>query len=104
MILVDTSVILDHVRGTDPRLAGLFPALPVAICGVVRSEVLHGTRGPKDRAALVALLNRFAQVPIPDSLWDVVGDNLAALRAHGVTVPFPDVVQATVAIVNGLEM
>jgi predicted nucleic acid-binding protein len=43
-------------------------------------------------------------VPIPDSLWDDVGDNLAALRAAGVTVPFPDVVIATVAIANDIEL
>jgi predicted nucleic acid-binding protein len=41
---------------------------------------------------------------IPESLWDDVGDNLAALRAAGITVPFADAVIATVAIANGVEL
>jgi predicted nucleic acid-binding protein len=49
-------------------------------------------------------LGTYRQVPIPGALWDTVGDHLAALRAAGVTVPFPDVAIATVAIANGIEL
>lgn len=104
MILVDSSVIFDHTRGKDPRLAGWFKTLPVAVCGIVRAEVLHGARNPRDRAKLVALLNRFAQVPMSEPAWDSVGDNLALLRSKGVTVPVPDVILATLAILNDLEL
>src|SRR5947209_7499702 len=104
MILVDSSVIFDHTRGKDPRLAHLFATLPVAVAGVVRAEVLHGARNPKDRAALLALLNRFIQVPTPEGSWDVLGDNLCALRGHGVTVPLADALLATIAIIHGLEL
>jgi hypothetical protein len=92
MILVDSCVIFAHTRGKDPRLGGLFKSLPAAVCGVVRAEVLHGTRDPADRAKLIALLDRFAQVPTPESTWDATGDNLATLRRAGITVPFSDVV------------
>ena len=104
MILVDSCVVFDHTRGTDRRLGGFFKTLPVAVCGVVRAEVLHGVRNPANRAALVALLNQFAQVPTPEDSWDAIGDNLAVLRSHGVTVPFADVVLATVAILGGQEL
>jgi predicted nucleic acid-binding protein len=104
MILVDASVIFDHTRGKDPRLAQLFKALPVAVCGVIRAEVLHGARNAKDRAALLGLLNRFAQVPTPESVWDALGDHLCTLRTHGVTVPLPDALLATVAIIHGLDL
>ena len=43
-------------------------------------------------------------MPLPDSIWDDVGDNLAHLRTHGVTVPFADGVLATLAIANDLEL
>lgn len=98
MILVDASVIFEHTRGKDQTLAGKFKTLPTAVCGVTRAEVLHGARNPVDRAALCALLDRFAQVLTPQSTWDIVGDNLARLRGLGITVPFPDAVMATVAI------
>jgi len=104
MILVDACVIFDHTRGRDPRLAGWFAALPVAICGVTRAEVLAGVRSPIHRARLAALLSQFAQVPTPEALWDTTGDHLAVLRSSGVTIPFADAVIATVAIANDIEL
>jgi predicted nucleic acid-binding protein len=106
MILVDTVVIIDYLRTADAKLAALFRSLPVAICGATRAELLQGARRPADRQNLLILLNTFQQVSIPDALWDSVGDNLAALRAGGVTVPFADAVIATVALdrkINLLE-
>jgi predicted nucleic acid-binding protein len=104
MILLDSSVVFDHTRGRDPRLAAHFSTFPVAVCGVVRAEVLCGARHPADRAALIRLLDSLAQVPTPEPIWDVVGDTLATLRTNGVTVPFPDAVLATLAIINDLEL
>ena len=104
MILIDSCVIFDHTRGKDPRLAGLFQTLPSAVCGVTRAEVLHGARSAADRAALLALLNRFAQVSTPESIWDAAGDNLAILRKSGINVPFPDVVLATIAVSEGHDL
>ncbi|HZL34780.1 MAG TPA: PIN domain-containing protein [Tepidisphaeraceae bacterium] len=104
MILVDACVLFDHLRGKDLRLAGYFRSLPCAVCGITRAEVLHGARHPADRAALVRWLNCFAQVLVPDSTWDCVGDNLAKLRTSGITVPFPDVVLASVAIEGAHEV
>jgi predicted nucleic acid-binding protein len=103
MILVDAAVLIAYQRTADAKLAALFRSLPVAICRITRAEVLHGARNPSDRQQLLILLNAFQQVSIPDALWDVVGENLATLRA-GVTVPFPDVVLTTVALANGMEL
>ena len=49
-------------------------------------------------------LATFQFVPMPDVLWITVGDNLAALRFYGVTVPFADAVIATLGIENGIEI
>jgi predicted nucleic acid-binding protein len=104
MILVDASVIFDHTRNRDPRLASLFSTIPVAVCGVTRTEVLHGARNPSDRATLVALLNRFGQIPTPEATWDLAGDNLCTLRMNGLTIPLADVLLAGVAIVHDIEL
>ncbi len=104
MILIDTSVLVDYARGRDAKLAALVPLLPLALCGVVRAELLAGARDPRHRANLLALLNAFPSLPTTDSIWDTVGDNLNALRAGGVTIPFADTVIATVAIVNDIEL
>ena len=49
MILLDSSVIVDHTRGKDSRLAGWFKLYPVVVCGIIRAEILHGLRNPADR-------------------------------------------------------
>jgi predicted nucleic acid-binding protein len=104
MILVDTSVLIDWSQGKDATLQTLLPALPVAVCGVTQAEFLHGSRDAAHRQRLLAALSRFQVVPITDEIWIKVGDSLAALRANGITVPFPDAVIATLAIENDIEV
>lgn len=104
MILADTSVVVEFLRTGAAKLRHVIAGEPAAVCGVVRAEVLHGARDARHRARLVTALNLFAQLPIPDPFWDVVGDNAAELRRSGVSVPFADVVLATVAIGHGVEL
>jgi predicted nucleic acid-binding protein len=104
MILVDTSVVIDWSVGKDAKLRLLLPSLPVAVCGVTQAELLHGSRDPAHRSKLLADLAAFQLLPIGDALWITIGDNLAALRSKGITVPFSDVVIATVAIENDIEL
>ena len=104
MILADTSIVVALLRTRDPRLRGLVVAHDGAVCGVTRAEILHGTRDAKHRQQLLTALSLFQHVPIPDSLWDSVGDHLAALRAAGVTIPFADAILAAVAIANNIEL
>ena len=51
MILVDTSVVIDDIRGKDAKLQGLIGSLPVAICGIVRAEVFCGADRDRKRDA-----------------------------------------------------
>lgn len=104
MTLVDTSVVIEYLRGASPKLLGLFQTLPGGVCGTTRAEVLHGARNPADRGRLLTLLNAFDQAATPEDVWDAVGDLLAALRRSGVTVPFNDVVIAAVAVSAGVEL
>jgi hypothetical protein len=104
MILADTSVIVDFLRSGDARLRHIIVTEPAAICGVTRAEILHGARDSLHQQQLLVALNLFPAVPITDAVWDKVGDNLAALRSKGVTIPFADVIVATVAIEHGLEL
>ena len=104
MILADTSVVIDFLRTADPKLRHLIVVSPAAVCGVTRAEVLHGARDPLHRQRLVTALNMFHHIPIPDTWWDPAGDNLAGLRAAGLTVPFADVIIATVAMESDVEL
>jgi predicted nucleic acid-binding protein len=98
MILADTSIVIDFFHSADPTMRRIVVDEPVAICGITRSEVLHGARSSQDRAQIVAGLDLFKQISIVDSDWDEVGDLLASLRSAGIAVPMADAVIACVAI------
>src|SRR5258708_458004 len=104
MILADTSIVVEFLRTRSPRLQSLVVSQSAAICGPTRTEILHATRDPRHRQQLVTALGLFQQISIPDTLWDEAGDNLAALRVAGRTVSLADVLIATVAISNNLEL
>jgi predicted nucleic acid-binding protein len=104
MILIDASVIIDWADRKDAKLRALIPSLPVAVCGVTQAEVLHGSRDGAHRKRLINDLSTFTFVSIQDNHWISIGDNLAALRSNGITVPFPDAVVATLGIEFGFEV
>ena len=104
MIILDTSFVIDYARGKDAKLTTLIMRRPVAICGIVRAELLYGARDAAHRSHLLTILAVFTQISMPESIWNVVGDHLAALRRHGLTVPLLDAVIATLGIVNDLEV
>ena len=104
MILVDTSVLIDYLRTKDAQLFALMQHHAAVICGIIRAEVLCGAQNPGHRQRLVAALNALGQLPIPDAIWDTAGDHLARMRATGITLPFPDVIIATLGIENDIEV
>ena len=104
MILIDTSVLIDYVRSKDANLLLKMQNHSGAVCGVVRSELLAGTKNPRDRARLVMLLDSFQAIATPETVWDSVGDHAATLRVQGVNVPLPDVVIATLALAASVEL
>jgi predicted nucleic acid-binding protein len=104
VILIDTSVVIEYAQGTDAKLVGILPTLPSAICGVTRAEVLCGVRDAKHRATVLTLLSAFHKLPIPDHLWDQIGDEMATLRANGLTIPLSDIVIASLGIHHGIEV
>ena len=104
MILLDSSVVIDLFRKQDDHILDVILEHEAAICGITRAEVLYGARDPSHRAKLVAALALFQSLALPETTWDHVGDNLAMLRASGVTVPLADAIIATVAMMNDVEL
>jgi len=104
MIIVDSTVLIDYLRSVDAGLLATMQKHGPAICGVMRAEVVAGARGPKHRRDLIQFLDGFQQISLPETLWDQIGDNAAMLRAGGVTVPFTDVIIATLAIALDVEV
>ncbi len=104
MILIDTSVLVHYLRTPSQAIREVFASLECAVCGVTRAELLHGAKNASDTAALTAALDIFTQISIDSSTWDHLGLNLASLRTAGLPMPFQDVLIATVAIDQGVEL
>jgi predicted nucleic acid-binding protein len=104
MILLDSSVVIDLFRAQDDRILDVILEHDAAICGITRAEVLYGARDANHRVKLIAALDLFQYLALPETIWDQVGDNLAALRTSGVTVPLADAIVATVAMMNNVEL
>lgn len=101
MILADTPVWIDYLRGTpsaaadelDERLA----AHDVLMCGPVAVELLTGLDAA-ERLRMWEILSSMAWADIARSDWFVAGDLRAALRERGVQVSLPDVLIAAAAV------
>lgn len=104
MILLDTSILIDYLRSPSVEVLTLIELNDGAVCGVVRSEVLHGARSAEDLSGLISALDQFHQITTPENIWDELGRNLFILRKHGIRVPISDALIATLAIQNDLEL
>jgi predicted nucleic acid-binding protein len=104
MILIDTSVLVDYIRTKDALLLRKMQHHGGAVCGVVRAELLAGSKNPRDRARLTLLLDSFQAIDTPETLCVTIGDHAALLRARGVNIPLPDAIIATIATTANVEL
>lgn len=76
----------------------------VFTCGPVLSELLQGTRGDHDRAAVLEAQSSLEYAEASPAVWVRAGDLAAALRRTGTTVPLSDLLIAAIAIEQRLEI
>ena len=102
MILIDTNIVIDFWKTGNEEIKSVIMKSPVYICGVVKAELCHGARNEKDLSSILNALSSFPEIDITNRLWETIGRNLFELRISGITVPFQDVIIATLAIENSL--
>ncbi len=102
MILVDTNVIIDIWNEADEKSAHLFETEEVCICGVIRSELMHGAYSEKNMKEISDKLDYLREFNIESDQWDDFGEFLYRLRTSGVTLPYADALIAFIAIKNDL--
>lgn len=103
-ILCAISVIIDFWNNPTETLKNVFIKEDIAICGVVRAELLHGAVSAKDFTNITTMLEAFDEfnLEIPD--WQILGDNLYNLRRKGIFIPFLDTIIAIVALKHGIPI
>ena len=102
--LVDTSAWLFALRkDANPeiksRLDGLLREDAIAIIGIIKLEVLGGTRTPKEFSRLKSRLDALPYISMEESsLWDLASEMAFNLRRKGLTIPYTDILIASAAI------
>ena len=110
MILVDSSVWIDYLRGVETkqtdRLHGLLGMEPVAVGDLILTEVLQGTTTEKEFKEVLKLLNSLDVIVLGGQGVAVqAARNFRALREKGVTIRKTiDCVIATRCIMDGLTL
>lgn len=104
MILIDTNVIVDLWKNRADEASEVFNNEVVCICGVVRSELMHGAYSEKNLDEISQKLNYIKEINISDDEWDELGRFLYKLRTNGLSVPYADALISFIAIKNNLEV
>ncbi len=104
MILVDSNIIIDFWKHPTEEMKEVFATGDVVICGVVRSEILHGAVSQENLDRLSKLLNAFDIVSIKDDQWDGFGRYLYKLKTNGLTVPYQDALISYIAVQNYVKV
>jgi predicted nucleic acid-binding protein len=105
-ILPDTCAWIDYFRpGEAPlgeRLETALAAGVVYVCGPVLCELVQGAKSDKEQATLIHVMAALPFLEMTEKLWIQAGKLSAALRREGKTVPFSDILIATLALDHDL--
>lgn len=110
MILVDSSVWIDYLRGIETRqtdcLHGLLGVQPLAVGDLILAEVMQGTTTEKEFNEVLKLLSSLEVVALGGHEVAVqAARNFRALRGKGVTIRKTiDCIIATRCIMDGLTL
>jgi predicted nucleic acid-binding protein len=107
MILVDSSVWIDHLRNratrSVQRLRSLMPVTPLLVGDLILCEVLRGLRSEAEARMIQRGFRRFEIVPLSDpGLAVTAAAHYRFLRARGVTIAkLADLIIGTFCIERG---
>jgi len=105
MVLIDTSAWLfalrrDFHQEIKNRIDSLLLESEVAINGIIKLELLGGTRTEKEYKRLKTRLDSLYYIESTESLWNFACMMAFKLKRKGVTLPYTDIFIAASAIVN----
>ncbi|MCM1192353.1 MAG: PIN domain-containing protein [Acetatifactor muris] len=73
MLLVDTNVFIDFWNHPTEEITKTFEKEDIAICGVIRTELLHGAVSEKDFNEITTMLGAFDELSIEHADWQLLG-------------------------------
>ena len=107
-LLADTGILIDYWKPKSEdvyqTLNRIFTSHNVVIPGIVRAELLHGSRSKENLREMHTGFLEFDSLNLEGDDWESLGDQLYEYRTHGLTVPIPDAIIACVALTYGIPV
>lgn len=108
MVLVDSSIWIEAARrqgdlSCKVALETLLEEYEAALCSPVRLEVLGGAR-KEERSRLMADFAVIPYWPIEEDVWELALRNAWNLRDGGHTIPWNDILVASLALQKGCRV
>lgn len=108
ILLADTNIIIDYWKPASREvyevLNKVFVSNDVVIPGIVRAELLLGSRSEKNQKEMHENLAEFDTLDLERADWEALGDQLYNYRTHGVTIPISDAIMASIALTYGIPV
>ena len=104
MILVDTNILIDFWKNPTSEKQLIFEQEEIATCGVIFTEILRGSKNPKESEKLKTALECFEYLSFEKQDWLEVACLFVKLKKSGLTVPFQDGIIAYLAIKNDCQI
>ena len=108
-VIVDTSVWTEFFRPKgDAKLREevkrLIAEAGILLPGIIKAEILRGTKSRKEYKMLDDLLNGLAYLPVEENFWSRLARFSFDLVREGVAVPLVDTYIALLAIENNASL
>jgi len=107
-VLPDTCAWVEYFKPHSSRLKQelehLIDKEKIFICGPIFFELVQGMRSDKEKMAITHALSALEYIEVSKELWIKAGDRASVLRREGKTIPFSDILIATIAVENGLSI
>jgi predicted nucleic acid-binding protein len=107
MLLIDSTIYIDWFRHRIDPLPLLQPfvkARTLAICGVIRAEVVRGVICPEQKMKIHALFNLLEDIAIDSEMWHEIAELAWSLDRRGIVLPLTDIVIAGCALRMGATL
>jgi predicted nucleic acid-binding protein len=101
VILVDSTIYIDWFRQRiDPRplLESFIKSRSLAVCGVIRAEVIRGVIHPNQKMRIDVFFDLMEDIEIGSSIWHQVSELAWRLDRQGTVLPLADIVIACCAL------
>jgi len=106
-VIVDTSVLIDYLKGSEKyaeEITSLLEKNHAITTGIIIAELLQGIKNPKEEQNISELMAAIETLEISTELWIKAGRLSSSLRKKGINLPLTDVAIATLALEHNLHI